>query len=86
MSEPHHDNPFPALERAKRLSDFLCEGDLDEFTPTPEEEEAAHRLQQDLVKRLRTVHHSQWPRPEVHPRTVTHKENQPKEALGITAP
>jgi hypothetical protein len=87
MSEPEPPkNPFPALEQASRLSEFLCEGDFDEFTLTQGDEEAAQRLQETLVHRLRTVHHSQWPQPQSSRKGSDQTENQPNVPLGITAP
>ncbi len=89
MSEPDQSKDlFPALEQARLLSEFLCEGPVEEFSLTPEEAEAAHRLQRDLVHRLRTVHHSQWPRPvesRREPKQI--KDNQPDfDLLGTSAP
>lgn len=52
---------LPALERAEHLSIILSEAASEDFTPDPQEQEAANRLQAELVQRIRTVHYSQWP-------------------------
>ena len=87
MREPEAlDTHFPALEQAQHLSEFLSEGESDEFTLSPEEAEAAHKLQKDLIHRLRTLHHIHWPSPDTTPRTSADQPDLSNLLLGTTAP
>lgn len=78
MSE--REDRFPALTRAKHLSEFLCEGELHESPLTPEEEEAAGELQNKLLHLLQNVPPDKWPKLS----DVTEKEPQEVFALDGT--
>ena len=84
---PEEKDPFPALSRAKHLSELLCEGELDELAVTPEDEEAASELQQTLLHLLQAVPPDEWPQLEAKRAAIVEQEHSDEiQLLGLTAP